>query len=85
MPLNIYATESRRRAHIVGELAWKWQPGCVRSLAPGKAGTFLAIVVAILGPAGDWSIFRPEDSVHEKNDSRRHGPVPLLAEVDGPP
>jgi len=37
------------------------------------------------GPAGDWSIFRPKGSIREKDESRKHGPVPLPAEGDSPP
>ena len=40
--------------------------------------------VTVHGPAGDWSIFRPKDSFYEKNESRKHGPVPLPAEGDSP-
>jgi len=41
-------------------------------------------MVTVHGPAGDWSIFRPKDSIHKKNGSRKHGPVPLPAEGDSP-
>ena len=43
-----------------------------------------SIFVTVHGPAGDWSIFRPKDSFYEKNESRKHGPVPLPAEGDSP-
>jgi len=40
--------------------------------------------VTVHGPAGDWSIFRPKGSIREKDESRKHGPVPLPAEGDSP-
>jgi len=40
-------------------------------LAPDRGG--------ILAPAGDWSIFRPEDAFLGQEDVRKHGPVPLPA------
>jgi len=40
--------------------------------------------VTVHGPAGDWSIFRPKAVIAGKNESRKHGPVPLPAEGDSP-
>ena len=42
-------------------------------------------VLTVHGPAETWSIFRPEDLIHEKNETHNHGPAPLSSEGDSPP
>jgi hypothetical protein len=38
----------------------------------------VVVKVTVHRPAGDWSIFRPNDVFGEKNPLRKHGPVPFF-------
>jgi hypothetical protein len=41
--------------------------------------------VTVYGRAGDWSIFRREITLYQKNVGRKHGPVPFpRREEDSP-